>query len=97
METRAAIPAAQFHGSPQNTSFQNTPLHNRTVIPLNAEREKAYIELARQYFYVFSTTPVVVPAVKPISSASVAGEEASVEAVSTKSKREEILDNFTGV
>jgi len=29
----------------------------RNVEPLNTEREKAYIELARQYFYVFASTP----------------------------------------
>jgi hypothetical protein len=90
MESRVAIPAAQ-----SDDPLQYTPPKNRTVIPLNAEREKAYIELARQYFYVFSTTPAVVPAVKRTPFSSEAIVVASEEAEPTNSKREEILDNFT--
>ena len=41
------------------------PVANNARNPLNAEREKAYIELARQYFYVLMNTPVDVPATTP--------------------------------
>ena len=44
---------------PPPPNVVRTPLN----APLNAEREKAYIELARQYFYVFANTPVEVPVV----------------------------------
>jgi len=71
------------------------PSQNTTRKPLHAEREKAYIELARQYFYVFATTPVEVPQKTPATaSAREEGKEASEEAVPNKSKRDEIFDNF---
>ena len=72
-------PTAQPHSSLQYTAKES----------LNTEREKAYVQLARQYFYVFTTSPVEVPTV------SESGEEARVEIVPAKSKRDEILDSFT--
>jgi hypothetical protein len=80
-------PTVHPHNPPAITSSRHT-----ANVPLNAEREKAYIELARQYFYVFATTPVEVPAVKDTASAG--EKETSKETVPTKNKREEILDNF---
>ena len=78
-DTEAERPAVQPH----------YPLQYTTKESLNTEREKAYTDLARQYFYVFTTSPIEIPAVKE------SGEEAHEEIVPAKSKREEILDNFT--
>jgi hypothetical protein len=86
--TGAVRPAGQ-----SSNSFQNTARNS-----LHAEREKTYIELARQYFYVFAMTPVEVPAKTHTASTASAGEEGretGEEAVPNKSKREGIFDNFT--
>ena len=82
----------------------------RNPDPLTAEREKAYIELARQYFFVFTSTPVEPPitlrslaeqmtAAIPLPAAEENGdEEEAEEKIDPKEewtqKREEILENF---
>ena len=80
----------------------------RNTNQLTAEREKAYIELARQYFYVFSSTPPEPPVTlrsltEQMAAAPIPytenGETAEIEApLDPKEewtrKREEILENF---
>jgi len=65
------------------------PIQNAAKTSLDAEREKAYIELARQYFYVFATTPVA------NKTDEEANEEGNVASEPVKDQRAEILDNFT--
>ena len=68
--------------------------------PMNAEVEKVYIDLARQYFFVFTAIPAVAPPVPPtragtLPSALVAEETVMATAEEAKrNEREEAIDNF---
>ena len=63
---RVAFTARPATQSPVPVNTQRNPLN----AALNAEREKAYIDLARQYFYAFIDTPVEVLAATPPVTAS---------------------------
>ena len=79
----------RYVGAAISTRQSPIPHQNVTSKSLIAEKEKAYIELARQYFYVFATTPIVN---KTDEEANEAGNVASEP---VKDQRAEILDNFT--
>lgn len=101
-----AIIEARNVPAPSRPAAQPLPAQNGGRNPLNADREKAYIELARQYFYVYATTMDPVPVVKsplppaapPPSDETAPAEIALAEEENAKepepSEREKVLANF---
>jgi len=100
--------AAQSRQSAPPQQSAARPAAARNPEPLTAEREKAYIALARQYFFVFTSTPVEPPVtlrslaeqmtVAVPTPAAENGDDEAEEVIDPKEewtqKREEILENF---